>query len=176
MHKIIAKTLSTGLKKVIGACIGDIQSECVEYKSILDGPIIINEMCSWDKKAKGKMLLFKVDFNKAFGTVKWKFLDHIQMQMGSSERWRGWIQGYLKSSRELILVNSSSKGEFGIGWGIRQGDPLSLFLFITAMEGLNIAMKRACEKGIFKDSQGLTTLAAPLGCEPSKLPFTYLGV
>ncbi|XP_023766991.1 uncharacterized mitochondrial protein AtMg01250-like [Lactuca sativa] len=96
------------------------------------------------------MLLFKADFNKAFDTVNWEYLDHVQMQMGFGQRWRGWIQGCLRSSRASILVNGSPTNEFEFGRGIRQGDPLSPFLFIIAMEGLNIAMKEATGKGIFK--------------------------
>lgn len=135
---------------MIGACIGNVQTAFVKGRNILDGPLIINELCSWAKKTKEKMLLFKVDLNKAFDSVNWGFLDHIQMQMGFGEKWRGWIQGCLRSSRASILVNSSPTNEFGFSRGIRQGDPLSPFLFIIAMEGLNIAMKEACGKGIFR--------------------------
>lgn len=149
-YKIIAKELSTRLKRVIGKCICEAQSVFVEGRNILDDPLIINEMCSWVKKVKDKMLLFKVDFNKAFDTVNWEYLDHIQMQMGFGERWRGWIQSFLKSLTLSILVNDSPMGEFEMDRGIIQGDPLSPFLFIIAMEGLNIVMKEACAKGIFK--------------------------
>nr|KAJ0214831.1 hypothetical protein LSAT_V11C400224590 [Lactuca sativa] len=237
MYKIIAKILAKRLKCVIGQCIGDVQTAFVEGRNILDGLLIINELCSWAKKQSDKILFFKVDFNKEFYMVNWEYLDHIQMQMGFGERWRGWIQGYLKSSRASVLVNGTPTDEFDFERGIRQGDPLSPFLFIIVMEGLHISMKGACEKGIFKGwqipnddcsvshlfyandalfvrvwsaenlknlerilrcfhvSSGLrvnfnnsrvfgigvepheiATLAEPLGCEPTKLPFIYLGV
>lgn len=105
---------------------------------------------SWEKKSKEKMLLFKVDFNKAFDSVSWEYLDHVQMQPGFSERWRGWIQICLKSPTFSVLVNGSPTKEFGMGRGIRQGDPLSPFIFLILIEGLNIVMKEACTKGIFK--------------------------
>lgn len=49
-----------------------------------------------------------------------------------------------------MIVNGSHTKEFDISKGVRQGDPLSPFLFIIAMEGLNVALKAAIEKGIFK--------------------------
>lgn len=44
MYKIIAKLLSSRLKRVIGECIGDEQSAFIEGRNILEGPLIINEM------------------------------------------------------------------------------------------------------------------------------------
>ncbi|XP_071709331.1 uncharacterized protein [Rutidosis leptorrhynchoides] len=55
----------------------------------------------------------------------------------------------LKSASISILVNGSPTEEFKMGRGVRQGDPLSLFLFILATEGLNILTKTAVEKRLF---------------------------
>lgn len=56
----------------------------------------------------------------------------------------------LSSSRASVLVNRAPTDDFLITRGVRQGDPLSPFLFILAMEGLNIAIKSACEKSILR--------------------------
>ena len=71
-------------------------------------------------------------------------------QMGYDPKWRMWIKACLESARASILVNGLPTTEFNFGKGIRQGDPLSPLLFIMVMEGLNVAMKSTCEKGIFK--------------------------
>lgn len=59
------------------------------------------------------------------------------------------INGCLQFVRSSVLVNGSPTEEFEMSKGVMQGDPLSSFLFIVAMEGLNIVMKTACEKDIF---------------------------
>lgn len=64
LYKIIAKTLASRLKLVIGDIIDEVQSAYVEGRNILDGPIIVNEIRSWAKRVKKKVLLFKVDFDK----------------------------------------------------------------------------------------------------------------
>lgn len=143
-YKIISKILANRIKGVIDQNIGEAQSAYVEGRNILDGPLIINELCSWAKKSKKQVLLFKVDFEKAFDSVNWEYLDSIISQLGYGEKWRMWIRGCLHSARLSVLVNGSPTKEFEMKKGVRQGDPLSSFLFIIAMEGLNIAMKEAC--------------------------------
>lgn len=111
------------------------------------GPLIINELYTWAKKVKKKILMFKVNFDKAFNSINWEFLNSIQYQMGFGNKWRLWIHDRLKSSRSSIIINGSPTKEFKISKGVRQGDPFSPFLFIIATEGLNVAMEAASEKG-----------------------------
>lgn len=71
------------------------------------------------------------------------------VQMGFGSKWIFWIKGCLSSSRASVLINGSAIKEFSITRGVRQGDPLSLFLFIIAMEGLNAAIRSACQHSFF---------------------------
>ena len=150
IYKIISKALSNRFKKVIGSVIDEVQSAYVEGRNILDGPLIVNEVCSWAKKLKKKILLFKVDFDKAFDSVNWGYLDSVLLQMGFGNKWRSWIHACLSSARASVVVNGCPTDEFNMSKGVRQGDPLSPFLFIVAMEGLNVALKTAKDKGLFK--------------------------
>ena len=86
VYKIIAKALASRLKRVIGSVIDEIQTGFIEGRNILDGPMIINKVCSWAKKNKNKLFLFKVDFDKAFDSINWNYLESVMRQMGFGER------------------------------------------------------------------------------------------
>ncbi|PNX58979.1 ribonuclease H, partial [Trifolium pratense] len=93
--------------------------------------------------------MFKVDFEKAFDSVDWSFLDFVMQKMGFHEKWRRWISECLNTASVSVLVNGSATKEFEMGRGLRQGDPLSPFLFIIAAEGFNMLMKNAVDMGRF---------------------------
>ncbi|XP_049378256.1 uncharacterized protein LOC125843057 [Solanum stenotomum] len=63
--------------------------------------------------------------------------------MGLGPTWLKWIEFCIKTTRFSILVNGEHVGLFSAERGLRQGDPLSPFLFIIAMEGLDSLMRRA---------------------------------
>ncbi|KAK1432883.1 hypothetical protein QVD17_09785 [Tagetes erecta] len=70
-------------------------------------------------------------------------------QMGFPVRWREWVWEGLSSARSSVLVNGSPTKEFGASRGLRQGDPLSPFLFILVMEALHLSIFEAVNMGIF---------------------------
>lgn len=146
MYKIVSKILASRLKQVVGSVVGEVQSAYIEGRHILEGPLMVNEVYSWAKNTKEKLFMLKIDFEKAFDSINWSYLDSMMEQMGFSNKWRLWIQGCLKTSRAYVLVNGSPTDKFEITKGVRQGDPLSSFLFIIAMEGLNQAINSAIEK------------------------------
>ncbi|KAL7613271.1 hypothetical protein Lser_V15G07429 [Lactuca serriola] len=74
-----------------------------------------------------------------------------QMEFGG--KWRSWIRGFLSSARASVIVNGSTTKEFALERGIRQGEPLSPFLFILVVEVLNIVTEEVAEQKI---SKGIT--------------------
>ncbi|GJR83012.1 RNA-directed DNA polymerase, eukaryota, reverse transcriptase zinc-binding domain protein [Tanacetum coccineum] len=73
---------------------------------------------------------------------------HILDSLGFGLKWRSWIKTCLSSSRASILVNGSPISEFFINRGLRQGDPLSHFLFILVLEGLHNAFADPVGNGL----------------------------
>ncbi|GJV32090.1 putative RNA-directed DNA polymerase, eukaryota, reverse transcriptase zinc-binding domain protein [Tanacetum coccineum] len=94
-------------------------------------------------------MFFKVDFEKAFDSLSWSFLLSIMEQVGFSSKWRKWIIFCLDSAYASILINGSLTKEFKLERGLRQGDPLSPFLFILAVEVLNVAIVKAIDNNLF---------------------------
>nr|GEU55362.1 putative RNA-directed DNA polymerase, eukaryota, reverse transcriptase zinc-binding domain protein [Tanacetum cinerariifolium] len=149
-YKIIRKFLADRLSCVIDSCIIPEQSAFIKNRNILDGPLILSEMMAWHRKNKKQLMVFKVDFEKAFDSLKGDYLDLVMVKFGFGCKWRAWIKGCLRNARSSVLVNGSLSKEFEIFRGLRQGDPLSPFLFILAMEGLHAIVSKAANLGIFK--------------------------
>ncbi|XP_021975310.1 uncharacterized protein LOC110870437 [Helianthus annuus] len=120
---------------------------------ILDGPLIINEIYSWAKKTGKELFFFKIDFEKAYDNINWRFLKLIMKQMNFPDRWCNWIKGVLHSARSSVLVNGSPTFEFNCEKGIRQGDTISPFSFLIVMEGLSSMLRMACDNGMFDGVQ-----------------------
>jgi hypothetical protein len=121
--------------------------------NIIDGFMIANELVSDLKKQKAAGLIFKIDFHKAFDSVSWDYLDDIMAYMGFGRKWRTMIYECLSSSKLSVLINVSPSKEFSVRRGLRQGDPISPFLFDRAAEGLSVLFQRASSGNIIKGLQ-----------------------
>ena len=144
-YKIVAKILANRLAEVVNKLVCHEQSTFISGRQILDGPLMLSEVIEWYKYRKKKLMIFKVDLEKAYDSVSWKYLDYVLNQFGFGEKWREWIRECFHLARTSILVNGSPTAEFSIKKGLRQGDPLSPFLFILIMEGLHIAIRDAIQ-------------------------------
>jgi hypothetical protein len=92
-------------------------------------------------------LLCKLDIAKAFDYVNWNFLLYMMRRCGFGEKWCSWIAHCISSVRFSILVNGSPTGFFSSSRGLRQGDPLSPFLFVIVMEALSKMITATIDTG-----------------------------
>nr|GEZ17870.1 RNA-directed DNA polymerase, eukaryota, reverse transcriptase zinc-binding domain protein [Tanacetum cinerariifolium] len=117
-YKIIGKILANRLRLVIGDIVSQEQLAFIKGRKIMDGPLILNEVISWYKARKEQLLMFKVDFQKAFDSVRWDHLDDILGKYGFGIKWRGWIRGCLQSSKALVLsLGTVALPDFGMTYG-----------------------------------------------------------
>nr|GEX76999.1 RNA-directed DNA polymerase, eukaryota [Tanacetum cinerariifolium] len=82
VYKIIAKILANRLTTVLGDLVNEIQSAFVTDRQTLDGSFILNELVQWCKSKKKQTMVFKVDFEKAYDSVRWDFLDDVMKKLG----------------------------------------------------------------------------------------------
>ena len=79
--------------------------------------------------------------------MNWGFLTQVLKRYGFSDKWRRWISFCLSTVRFSILINGTPPGFFGSSRGLRQGDPLSLLLFVLVMEAVGRMLDKAVHEG-----------------------------
>ncbi|WKA11259.1 hypothetical protein VitviT2T_028778 [Vitis vinifera] len=147
LYKLLAKVLANRLKRVVGKVVSNSQNAFVRGRQILDASLIANEVIdSWQKR-KEKGLICKLDIEKAYDNINWKFLLKVLQKMGFGSKWVGWMRSCLSSAKFSVMVNGVPAGFFPSPKGLRQGDPLSLYLFVMGMEVLDVLIRRAVEGG-----------------------------
>lgn len=142
IYKIITTLIAKRLKPMLDKLISPEQTGFVEGRQILDGLVVTQEVIHSLKMKKMKGMMIKLDLSKAYDRLNWKYLEAILESFGFCKRWINWIHSLISTPNFSILVNGSPSKPFNVSRGIRQGDPLSPFLFILEAEGLGRCIKK----------------------------------
>ncbi|MCI29460.1 RNA-directed DNA polymerase (Reverse transcriptase), partial [Trifolium medium] len=119
-------------------------------RQLVDGVVAVNEAIDFAKKSGKECMILKVDFEKAYDSVDWGFLDYMLRRFGFSSKWRAWMKTCVCGGNLSVLVNGSPTEEIQIRRGLKQGDPLAPLLFLLVAEGLGGLMRRAVEINKFR--------------------------
>ena len=147
LYKVLAKVLANRLKRVVEQVVSITQNAFVEGRQILDAVLIANEAVDAVLKRKEKGLFCKLDIEKAYDHLQWNFLLGVMEKMGFGRKWLNWIKWCISTATFSVLVNGTPSCFFRSSRGLRQGDPLSPYLFVLGMEALSGLIERAVQGG-----------------------------
>ena len=126
------------------------QSAFLKDRGLLDSVLMANEVVEEVRRNRWSVVCLKVDYEKAYDSVRWNFLFDMLQRLGFHKNWIKWVRGCLESSMVSILINGSPMEEFKPSRGLRQGDPLAPFLFLVVAEGLAGLVRQATKKNMLR--------------------------
>ena len=151
LYKVVAKTLANRLKSILPNIISKSQSAFIPGRLITDNIMIAFEICHHIKRkrlGKSGVVAMKTNMSKAYDILEWNFLQEIMQKLGFHSKWINLIMQCVGTIQYKILHNGTESDPFLPGRGLRQGDPLSPFLFIICAEGLSSTLRNMQERGL----------------------------
>lgn len=151
VYKVVSKILAVRLKCVLPKLISPYQAAFVPGWTIQENSILGQKVIHSMKAKRGRkgLVTVKIDMEKAFDWMKWGFLLQILSCFGFDSKWISWIEQCISTVSYSVLLNGLPVGFFHPSRGLRQGDPLSPFLFILGMEVLSHMLVHAENSGLF---------------------------
>ncbi|XP_026385175.1 uncharacterized protein LOC113280813 [Papaver somniferum] len=176
--KIITKIITKRLRPLLNKIFSYNQHAFIPARSLFDSAILCNEIIHSFKTKKGKegWMTLKLDLDKAYDMISWDFIGKLLKCNGFDQKFINWVMKCISTVSFQVLINDAPSTTFRPSNGLRQGDPLSPYLFIMCLESLT----RMFNAGIANKSLSGFTVArgAPMKINKSKstlLTYANLG-
>ena len=106
-----------------------------------------------DHKKEGRdgFIVVNLDMSKTYNRVEWKFIEEVMRRMGFHKRWIGWIMRCITTVSYSIIINGEAHGSIVPSRGLRQGDPLSSYLFLLCTKAFSALIEEANNNNALTD-------------------------
>ena len=148
VSRMVSKVLANKVKGILPNIISNAQSAFVPDRLITDNTAVAYEMMHrLRNRRQGKVghIAIKLDISKAYNRVEWEFLWNIMLKMGFSAMWVDLAMQGVSSSSYSMLINGEPHDFISPSRGIKQGDPLSPYMFLFCVDNLSALLCKAIE-------------------------------
>ena len=152
IYKLLTKVISNRLKKLLPEIISPTQNAFIPGRLITDNILIGYEVfhSMYNKHTRHGSMAIKVDMAKAYDRVEWQFLRQVMLWFGFRHPWVNTVMECVGSASFSFIINDLPQGHVQPSRGLRQGDPISPYLFILATEGMIGLLRSAEERSLIQ--------------------------
>ncbi|XP_061993305.1 uncharacterized protein LOC133711157 [Rosa rugosa] len=164
IYKICSKVIANRLKKILSKIISPFQSAFIPGRLITDNTLVANEVSHFIHNCYSStdgVFSLKLDMSKVYDRMEWSFLEAVLLRLGFAESWVGVIMKCVTTVKYAFLINGQPRGHLTPTRGLRQGDPLSPYLFLLCTKVFSALLERKVGNGELqglKVSEGAPTI------------------
>ena len=142
VYKIASSAIANRLKLVLDEIIDKDQTGFLKGRYSGENTRLIYDLMNYTEQNNIPGLLLLIDFEKAFGSVSWSFIQKVLKFLNFGPTIRRWIETFYNSITASVIQCGHMSEFFNIGRGCRQGDPLSPYIFILCAEFLAVKIRQ----------------------------------
>ncbi len=135
-YKILAKALANRLQLVVSGLVSTDQTGYIKGRFIGDNIRTISDMIDYAQLNHKEGIIALLDFEKAFDSIKWTFLDKVLHSFNFGHQFQKWIRTLYHNFSCCVTNNGHASSFFSLQRGVRQGCPISPLLFVLVVEVL----------------------------------------
>jgi hypothetical protein len=154
IFKVVSKCLVNRLRPILQDIISPTQSAFIPGRLITDNALMAFECIhsiQTGSAARRNFCAYKLDMAKAYDRVDWRFLEGVLAKLGFHSTWIRWVMECVTTVRYTIRFNGQLLDSFTPTRGIRQGDPLSPYLFLFVADGLSCLIRKEIENNSLRE-------------------------
>lgn len=140
--KIMAKVIAARIQNVLPSIIHYNQTGFIKDRYIGETVRSIFDIMNFTVEENIPGLLIFIDFQKAFDSLERSFLQSCLESFNFGQSFIRWVSSFYKNIQSCVINNGIISDYFTVERGVRQGDPLSPYLFVVAVETLAIAIRQ----------------------------------
>lgn len=151
LMRILSKVMENRVKGNLNTIISEQQSAFIENRLLTDNAFLAFEVNHYiHRKTQGAVGVagLKVDVSKAYDRLEWNFIEFMQKKFGFPQVWIDRVMKCVKTVSYSFLQDGKIFGNVEPKRGVRQGDPISPYLYIMCAEGLSGIIKRYEDDGL----------------------------
>ncbi|OMO88470.1 reverse transcriptase [Corchorus capsularis] len=154
-YKIVTKIIALRMKSLMNDIINPVQAAFISGRRASDNIILVQEALHSARVSSSKegWMFIKIDLEKAFDRLEWGFIRDMLKFFNFPNNLIKLIMSCISDPSLAILINGSSSDEFHASRGIRQGDPISPYLFLLSMEYLSLLIENEVDNNSWNPIQ-----------------------
>ena len=140
--KIVSRALALRLKTVLPDIISSKQTAYVKDRFIGEGARLISDILEVTNTLNIEGYMLTIDFEKAFDSLNHTFIIEVLIKLQFPNNFIEWIKVFLNKQESCVINNGTTTKYFPLEAGARQGDPISAYIFIIAIEALFVSIEQ----------------------------------